>query len=304
MDWRTAWEAALYGADGFYRRESPAEHFRTSVHASGGFAAAVLEYARRHRLRSVVDLGAGRGELLGALDALAPGELALHGVDVRPRPPELHERITWSSELPDRIVGLLFANELLDNVPCDVVECDADGVVRGVLVDPVGGDEQLGEPVRDPDVLEWLERWWPLTEAGARAEVGVTREAVWSDAVARLEQGVAIAIDYGHLRADRPPFGSVRSYRDGHEVTVALDGSCDVTAHVAVDALARAVDGALVRQRDALRDLGTDGTRPPIGLASTDPRAYVAALSAASGAAELTAAGGLGDFWWVVSEVR
>ena len=38
--WKQAWDAALYGADGFFRRESPAAHFRTSVHASPLFAAA------------------------------------------------------------------------------------------------------------------------------------------------------------------------------------------------------------------------------------------------------------------------
>ncbi|KAA1418051.1 hypothetical protein FE697_000180 [Mumia zhuanghuii] len=304
IDWREAWEAALYGVDGFYRRESPAAHFRTSVHASGAFAAAILAYARRHGLRSVVDLGSGRGELLAALDALAPGELALHGVDLRPRPADLPARIVWSSELPDQVSGLLFANELLDNVPCDVVERDDDGVLRRVLVDPVSGDERLGDPVRTPEALAWLERWWPSTRAGERAEVGTTREALWRDAVARLEHGTAIAVDYGHLRTDRPPYGSIRAYRDGSEVSAVLDGTCDVTAHVAVDALADAVGGSLVRQRDALRDLGIDGARPPLALASSAPRAYLAALAAASEAAELTAAGGLGDFWWVVSEIR
>lgn len=32
--WKQAWDAALYGPDGFFRREAPAAHFRTSVHAS------------------------------------------------------------------------------------------------------------------------------------------------------------------------------------------------------------------------------------------------------------------------------
>ena len=64
-------------------------------------------------------------------------------------------------------------------------------------------------------------------------------------------RGIAIAVDYGHLADGRPPFGSLRSYRDGTEVDVAVDGSCDVTAHVAVDAVADRVGATLVRQRDA-----------------------------------------------------
>jgi SAM-dependent MidA family methyltransferase len=59
----------------------------------------------------------------------------------------------------------------------------------------------------------------------------------------------------------------------------------------------------LLPQRDALRALGVTGTRPPLALASTDPAAYVRALASASEAAELTAAGGLGDFLWLLQPV-
>ncbi|MEU7286187.1 SAM-dependent methyltransferase [Streptomyces flaveolus] len=59
----------------------------------------------------------------------------------------------------------------------------------------------------------------------------------------------------------------------------------------------------LLPQRDALRALGVAGARPPLALASTDPAAYVRALASASEAAELTAAGGLGDFVWLLQPV-
>lgn len=42
---------------------------------------------------------------------------------------------------------------------------------------------------------------------------------------------------------------------------------------------------------------------PPLALASTDPAAYVRALSGAGEAAELTARGGLGDFGWLLCPV-
>jgi SAM-dependent MidA family methyltransferase len=129
--------------------------------------------------------------------------------------------------------------------------------------------------------------------------VGTTRDEAWADVVRRLVRGVAVAIDYGHTRDSRPALGSLRSYRDGHEVDVLPDGSRDVTAHLAVDAVAARVGGVVRRQRDVLRELGVTGTRPPLGLATSEPAAYVAALSQASEAAELTAVGGLGDFWWV-----
>ncbi|MDX2809253.1 hypothetical protein PV406_33675, partial [Streptomyces scabiei] len=70
--WRDAAEEALYGPAGFYRRpEGPAGHFRTSVHASPLFAAAVarllcrVDEALGHPGElAFVDLGAGRGELV------------------------------------------------------------------------------------------------------------------------------------------------------------------------------------------------------------------------------------------------
>ena len=84
-----------------------------------------------------------------------------------------------------------------------------------------------------------------------------------------------MAVDYGHTRDDRPPFGSLRSYRDGQEVDVLPDGSRDVTAHVAVDAVAERSGAVVRRQRDVLRELGVSGARPDLDLATTDPTGYV-----------------------------
>jgi SAM-dependent MidA family methyltransferase len=304
--WKQAWDAALYGAEGFYRRAAPAAHFRTSVHASPLFARALARMTREAGLDTVVDIGAGRGELLTQLRELDPG-LDLLGVEVAPRPDGLDPAIAWTTALPESVEGLLVANEWLDNIPCHVVEVDPDGVLRVVHVDPVTGSETLGQPLTHSTVAAslpaWVERWWPLDarEPGTRAEVGSTRDAVWADAVGRLTRGIAVAVDYGHTREDRPAFGSLRSYRDGQEVDVLPDGSRDVTAHVAVDAVADRVGADVRRQRDVLRELGVSGERPDLDLATSDPAAYVRALATATEAVELTAAGGLGDFWWVVT---
>lgn len=294
VSWRTAWDVALYADDGFFRTNRPAEHFRTSAHV-GRFATAIAELARSTDAATVVDLGAGGGELLVALQGLLPG-VALVGVELAGRPAGLPDDIAWRPDLPEHVDGLVIANEWLDNLPCDVVELDTDGVVREVLVDPATGAETLGGPYESA----WLREWWPMREPGERAEVGSSRDAAWADVVARVD-GTAIAIDYGHLRDGRPPFGTLRSYADGRETDVLPDGSRDVTAHVAVDSVRAAVGGRLLRQRDALAALGVDGARPPIDLARDDPAAYVRALSLASESAELLSAGGLGDFWWIVS---
>ncbi|MFC7637469.1 SAM-dependent methyltransferase [Streptomyces thermogriseus] len=314
--WRAAAEEALYGPDGFYRRpEGPAGHFRTSVHASPLFARAVArllclvdEALGRPAALDFVDMAAGRGELAGGVLAALPPEVAararVHAVEITGRPGGLDERIAWRSEPPRRITGLLFANEWLDNVPVDVAEVDGAGVPRRVLVRR-DGTERLGEPL-SPAEERWLARWWPLpAEPGLRAEIGLPRDTAWAAAVARVERGLAVAVDYAHSAASRPPFGTLTGFREGRETAPVPDGSCDITAHVALDACAAhgPAGARLLTQRDALRALGVSGARPPLSLASTHPGEYVRALARAGEAAELTAAGGLGGFGWLVQPV-
>ena len=306
--WRTAWDRALYGPQGFYRHAAPGDHFRTAVHGSDLLARALLTMARGCGLDTVVDVGAGRGELLAALHLLAP-DLRLVAVEVAGRPDGLPEQIRWTAALPARVDGLVVAHEWLDNIPCHVVEVDTAGAVRVVHVDPATGLESLGHPVDGPGVppslATWLDRWWPLdgTDPGTRAEVGTSRDRALGDLVARVGRGVVVAVDYGHTRAARPAGGSLRSYQRGRQVPVLPDGSRDVTADVALDAAAAAAGARVLTQRDALQVLGVTSARPPVERAGSDPRSYVAGLSSAGRAAELTAPEGFGEFAWLVSAV-
>jgi SAM-dependent MidA family methyltransferase len=334
--WRAAAEAALYGPEGFYRRpEGPAGHFRTSVHASPLFAGAVArllcrvdEALGRPATLDFVDMAAGRGELVTGVLAALPADVAArtraYAVEIAERPTDLDHRIEWRAEPPHGVTGLLFANEWLDNVPVEVAEVDAAGVTRRVLVRR-DGTERLGPPVIGAEA-EWLARWWPLGDGeGARAEIGLPRDEAWASVVAMLGRGLAVAVDYAHLAPARPPFGTLTGFRDGRETAPVPDGSCDITAHVALDACAAHAERVISRtrsapstgadpatgrssprllsQRDALRALGVSGARPPLTLASTRPAEYVRALASAGEAAELTAVGGLGDFGWLVQPV-
>ncbi|WP_405429171.1 SAM-dependent methyltransferase [Micromonospora sp. NBC_00617] len=383
IPWRDAMSHALYGPDGFFvAGAGPADHFRTSVHASPAFAAALLrlvsqvDAALGHPARlDVVDVGAGRGELLRSLAGLAVGVSARSlrhepsSVTVRPslaerirftaveyaaRPADLPDEINWVAEIPNGITGVLLATEWLDNVPLDVAVHTADGW-RYVLVDPESGVETVGELVNAAD-LDWLRKWWPApsTSPGAdsdpdlaltwtdatsrgesgfraarpaegssltarsrpgcpetpnsdylRAEIGRSRDEAWADAVLQISRGLAVAVDYGHLREGRPVDGTLTGYRGGRQVPPVPDGSSDVTAHVAMDSVASAGAAvarcaySLISQAEALRALGADGGRPPLSLAGTDPPGYVRALAAASAVAELTDPAGLGGHWWL-----
>ncbi|HEV8569330.1 MAG TPA: SAM-dependent methyltransferase [Actinoplanes sp.] len=330
MSWRAAMASALYGPDGFFVRapDGPAGHFRTSVHASPLFAGALLRLIERVDAAlgrpdpfDVVDVGAGRGELLTTLCRLVVADKAtprsrvrrrplgerirFTAVEVAPRPRGLDEGIRWRRAVPDGIVGVLVATEWLDNVPLDAAEVDRDGWFRRVLVDPATGVETLGGVVHAADAF-WLARWWPgRAEPGERAEIGWPRDVAWADAVSSVRRGCALAVDYGHVRDRRPALGTLTGYRGGRQVAPVPDGTCDVTAHVAMDAVAEAAGTpyALVTQRDALRALGVDGARPPLDRARTDPAGYVRALAGAGAAAELTDPAGLGGHWWLLHTI-
>lgn len=329
--WRDAMEQALYGPDGFFvSGTGPANHFRTSVHVSPAFAVALhrlvttVDAALGHPTSiDIVDVGAGRGELLRAIQASIAGatdrpsttslahRVRLTAVERAPRPADLPKEIAWRREVPVGVAGVLLATEWLDNVALDLAVATPAGW-RYLLVDPATGTETVGAAV-DREDADWLARWWSSPAGddlgngpGARAEIGRARDDAWADAVGRLDRGLAVTVDYGHLRQTRPVAGTLTGYRNGRQVPPVPDGSCDVTAHVAVDSVADAgrrvgrYPYTLVTQRAALRALGADGRRPPLDRAATDPVGYLRALSAASTVAELIDPAGLGGHWWLL----
>ncbi|MFI9012248.1 SAM-dependent methyltransferase [Actinosynnema sp. NPDC053489] len=330
------WREALYGPSGFFTRgEVPADHFRTAPLIGPELAEALLllldrvDFALGRPARlDFVDVGAGGGELAGAVRSSASGPLAARlvvtAVDVGPA--RSVPGVRWRRDLPSSVCGLLVGHEWLDAVPCPAV--------TGPFTHP------------------WLDRWWPVRD-GERAEVGEPRDAAWADAVSRVARGAALAVDYGHLREDRVAGryagGTFAAYRGGRRVEPVFDGSCDLTAHVALDACAEAAGGewVLVSQRDALGALGLAGTAPPpplagaavahAPLAEPDPAtgsgtsiepaglgtaagpgegtgvdgrgrvaaglAWLAAAERASRVAELRDPGGLGAFGWLLHGV-
>ncbi|MEO8105744.1 MAG: SAM-dependent methyltransferase [Actinomycetes bacterium] len=318
--WATAMAAALYGPHGFYRQNSPEGHFRTSANTSPMLAESLIELVTaldaalgRPPRFDVIDVGTGDGRLLGDLCALLPDDLVRRlaplGVEVRPRPTDLPNMVGWTDTLPTSVTGLVIAHEYLDNVPCDVLQAAEGGGLRLLTVDSTSGEEVSALPLTKQQQA-WIDVWWPVSEPGDRAELGIERDAAWSKIVSVLDRGVSLAIDYGHVASERAvgayAQGTLTGYRDGHQVVPLPDGSCDITAHVAIDACAASGTAAgaetttLLRQADALRALGLKAGRPPLELAHRDPHAYVEALSRASQAAELLDPSALGSFWWLL----
>jgi SAM-dependent MidA family methyltransferase len=311
--WKQTWDQALYGESGFYRQPSgPAGHFSTATQGvpqiGEQLAGALLTLMDQEGLTTFVDMACGRGELLEQVHRLRP-QLLCVGVDVVARP-DLSEPIGWlqspgGERLPDELDGLtdtlLFANEWLDVVPCPIAELGEHGELREVLVNASTGDEKPGDVLAGAS-RQWCERFWPVEdlEPGDRVEVGQTRDLAWEDLLSRLGSGLAIAVDYGHTIDSRPRQGTLTGFREGRQVLPVPDGSCDLTAHVAMDSL---IHDKLLDQRTALKQLGVSGQIPPVELARANPMAYLRGLSSASAAAALTARGGLGDFLWAFKQV-
>lgn len=295
--WAEAMAADLHGPDGFYRSgRGPGVDFRTAATIAPDLLADALVVLiaglPAHVPREVVEVGAGNGRLLAALADRLPPDVPLIGIEQRPRPETLPKRVAWQQDLPDSVTGLLLAFEWLDTVPVDVVE---DGRLIEVAAD---GSERLGARPSEQD-LAWLDRWWP---AGWRREVGHRRDAAWADAVRRLEAGLALAVDYGHVLGERPVGGSLTGYRCGRQVPPAPDPDTDVTASVAWDATldavaARGGRSLLTPQSAALRELGVTAALPT--RSATD----AAALRRAGRARLLLDPDGLGGFDWAVTAV-
>ena len=270
--WLEAWAAASYGPGGFWQRESPGAHFRTAAASSTALAEMISQLLAQHsEIRAVVDLGAGDGDLLDALADLRP-DLGLVGIDIRVRPAGRAGSVEWRRDVwdvdssgwqfreLDRVLStigqpvLIMGVEWLDDLPCAVVGGGPDDW-REMEVSPLG-DERPGDHVECDDV-RWLHEWWPV---GRSAEVGSTRDTAWASVIASLRPygGLALLIDYGHLRSDRPAAGSLAAYQSGRWVPAVPGTDRNLTAAVAVDAVRAAGERAgagtilLARQADVV----------------------------------------------------
>ena len=198
----------------------------------------------------VLEFGAGSGALAETLLARAGLDYTIleTSADLRARQQaRLGARVRWLERLPERIRGVVIANEVADALPVHAVAWRDAGILeRGVaLVD---------------DRLQWSER--PATgellqEARQisvplpyESEIGLVARA-WMRALAeRLEEGVILIVDYGFPRAEyyhpqRAAGTLMCHYRhQAHADPFARPGEQDVTAHVDFSALAEAAAGA------------------------------------------------------------
>jgi SAM-dependent MidA family methyltransferase len=225
-------DLALYDPSfGYYarspRRSGAAGDFFTSVDVGRLFGELLeVQVAEMAGLLSpqgteaidLVEAGAGSGRLSADLlraahrnDPQLYQRVRLHLVEASPRARDAQletlgdaaRRLASSTaSLPDRISGVVFANELLDAMPTHQVVMRESGL-REVYVS-INGDCHAGElavsegPLSTTRLAQYLERLNVRLEPGWRVEINLHAVEWIRDLARRLERGFVILIDYGH----------------------------------------------------------------------------------------------------------
>ena len=266
-------EACLYDADGgFYMRPHGGRagghsgHFLTGPEVGPLFGAVLARALDAWWAElgepdpfTVIDWGAGPGTLARSVLAsepgcMAAGALRLVLVELSPAQRALHPEhplvasvARVSDALPQGTsAGIIVANELLDNMPFDVVRRTAGGweELRVNVEEGVGGRFSLVAMPASPELVAGL----PEVAAGARVPVQRAARSWVAEAHRLLGRGRVVALDYGAAtdvlaeragRSDDPAagLGWLRTHRDHDDGSwwLADPGSCDITADVALD---------------------------------------------------------------------
>lgn len=269
-------ELSLYHPDGFFGgdvlRSERGGDFLTSPEVSSLFGETLAEYVRAERDRigdpfQVVEVGAGSGSLLRPL--LEATEVPAVAVDLSPAARSAMSAslpgVEVRADLPERIRGVVIANELLDNLPMALAQrVGGEWRERWVGIDGAGL-EFVDAPVR-PEVGEWLGRHAGAVPEGGWVEVQLAAAAWIGEVLGHLDAGSLVVIDYGGTSDDLLPRrsdGTLRTYQSHHLGPHPLDepGQTDITADVEFSALMSvAVEAGaeveLGRQDDFLAGLG------------------------------------------------
>ena len=158
------------------------------------------------------------------------------------------ERFVWIDRLPEKIRGLVIANEVLDVVPFSLLRRTGDEILeRGVIVTEAGFAFD-DAPLPDGDLKRRARAVFPPGDYDYLSEVSLAAEGLVRTLASSLEAGLALFIDYGFPEREfyhpQRSMGTMRChYRHRfHGDPFFMPGLQDITAHVDFTAMARAAE--------------------------------------------------------------
>jgi SAM-dependent MidA family methyltransferase len=237
-------ELCLYDPEqGYYRRESkifgPEGDFYTSPCTHPVFArilgdalASYLSCIGGAETLDLVEMGAGEG-------TLGEGVVAR----LQDRHPRIFERIRYRAQevgdtnLPDRIQGVVFSNELFDALPVHRIRVSRSELkeIYVRLDDPI---TEVEGDLSNPRILDYMRLGFPQWREGYVYEANLRMVEILEDLNRRFVQGFVLTLDYGF---EAPEYEAM-DRRDGtllcyHRHRVHSDayvnlGRQDLTSHV------------------------------------------------------------------------
>ncbi len=208
----------------------------------------------------IIELGAGSGRLasqllleLERLDALPSAYSILEvSAELRERQhtwlrataPHLLPRLRWLERLPERVTGLVLANEVLDALPVHLVAWRGAGIFeRGVELKD--GAFAWSERPLPPGALRSAAERLRLP-AGYVSEIGLAARGLAASLARGLARGAILFLDYGFGRAEyyhpQRAQGTLMCHHRqlAHGDPFSHLGLTDITAHVDFTAVAEA----------------------------------------------------------------
>ena len=212
---------ALYQKDyGYYNnllhKFGEAGDFITAPMVSSVFASCIANqfkelFSHLEDSCNILEIGAGNGQLMLDLLLLLGNEISKYYVlelssnliqlqkdFIKQKAPNLLDKIIWLDSLPQSFVGIIFANEVLDAQPCDIIVWDNGNISERVVCLDANNDFLFKDiQVKSPELLKIAQQIIPSSKNHV-SEISLNNRGFIKSLSDTLAKGFILLIDYGH----------------------------------------------------------------------------------------------------------
>ena len=229
--------------------------FITAPNVSGLFGLCISqqikELWRNDVHRNILEFGAGNGRLM--LDLLAelgneidtyyileisPNLRALQQESLKENYPQYIHNVKWLDNVPNTFNGIIIANELLDAMPCEMVNFTEDGIFQvHVSINEETNNLVYYDEHATGELLK-LANQLPIITRPYRTEISLTNRGFMNLLGDIIETGAVLLIDYGHAQSEyyhpQKSNGTIRGFFRHQQLNDVLHivGLMDITANV------------------------------------------------------------------------